>query len=148
MCKLPPAWGYQHAGLERYITSFPVTNEAGSRTRVLREETDGECIALWKAREDARAYLYGILKLGAGIRVGLCHVEGLMCHACVRLHAPGKFRLTVRFHEAALHPCRHATMKLSRICRKHTFCESRACNVSFPIRSSQMMESVFDWEDC
>jgi hypothetical protein len=109
VCKLPPAWGYQHAGLERYITSFPVVNWAGSCTRILHEEADGERIALWKSREDARAYLYGILKLGAGIRVRLCHVQRQMCHACDWLHAPGKFRLVVRFHdhEAAVHPCRH-----------------------------------------
>ncbi|BDA45290.1 probable lipase at C-terminar half [Coccomyxa sp. Obi] len=67
VCLLPPAWGYQHHGLERYITSFPVTMPGDRQTRILREETDGENLALLKASEDAWAHVNSAAKFGAGL---------------------------------------------------------------------------------
>ncbi|CAL8471112.1 g10654 [Coccomyxa elongata] len=67
VCLLPPAWGYQHHGLERYITSFPVTTPGNQQARILREEVDGESLAKHKASEDAWAHVNGAAKLAAGL---------------------------------------------------------------------------------
>ncbi len=63
VCLLPPAWGYQHHGLERYITSFPVTIPDNQQACILREEADGESLAKHKASEDALAHVNSAAKL-------------------------------------------------------------------------------------
>ena len=70
VCMLPPAWGFQHHGLERYITSFPVTTSGDRQVRILREETEGKDLAVHKASEDAWAHGNSAAKLGAGLMVG------------------------------------------------------------------------------
>ncbi len=75
MCKLPPAWGYQHHGLERYITSIPVVTDSGRRTRILREEADPRTVRVWKAREDFWAYALSLAKIGTGLRVSEKHLK-------------------------------------------------------------------------
>ena len=50
VCSLPPAWGYEHQGLERFILSFPAgpgRHGSGPRfgSRLIRQEADK---ALWR----------------------------------------------------------------------------------------------------
>lgn len=63
VCKLPPAWGFAHAGQARLIASFPLHDSRGRRTRLLREEDDVKMLARRDAREDAWAYAYSAAKL-------------------------------------------------------------------------------------
>ena len=63
VCKLPPAWGFAHAGRARFLASFPVRDSRGRLTRLLREEDDVKMLARRDAREDAWAYAYSAAKL-------------------------------------------------------------------------------------
>ena len=80
VCSLPPAWGYQHQGLERFILSFPAMpgrHGSGLRcaSRLVRQEADG---ALWRQarrREDHWAFAFGLIKLARAIRVGQYHLS-------------------------------------------------------------------------
>ena len=69
VCMLPPAWGFQHHGLERYITSFPIIFLGDRQVRTLREETEHKTLAMHKASEDAWAHIYSAAKLGADLMV-------------------------------------------------------------------------------
>jgi hypothetical protein len=71
VCKLPPAWGYAHLQQERLITSFPVANDSGRRTRILREEHDAAALPKWEAREDRWGYALSLAKLFAHMRVSI-----------------------------------------------------------------------------
>ena len=81
VCSLPPAWGYEHQGLERFILSFPARpGQQGSGlrcgSRLVRQEADE---ALWRrARrsEDHWAFAFGLIKLARAVRVRqLCLVQ-------------------------------------------------------------------------
>ena len=88
VCMLPPAWGYEPHGLERYITSFPVATVSGQCTRILRAEADPRTVRVCKAREDTWAHVISLAKIGAGLRVsnqvsdllGTTHVLACACH--------------------------------------------------------------------
>lgn len=90
---LPPAWGYEPHGLERYITSFPIATDLGQCTRILRLEADPRTVRVCKAREDTWAHVTSLAKIGAGLRVskesglvGTTHVLACACQTvCVRL---------------------------------------------------------------
>ena len=74
VCSLPPAWGYEHQGLERFILSFPAEpgrhgSSLRSGSRLVRQEADE---ALWRRarrREDRWAFAFGLIKLARAIRV-------------------------------------------------------------------------------
>lgn len=63
VCKLPPAWGFAHAGQARFIASFPLRDSRGRLTRLLREEDDVKMLVWRDRREDAWAYAYSGAKL-------------------------------------------------------------------------------------
>ncbi|CAK0782345.1 hypothetical protein CVIRNUC_005640 [Coccomyxa viridis] len=73
VCSLPPAWGYEHQGLERFILSFPARpGQQGSGlrcgSRLVRQEADE---ALWRRarrREDHWAFAFGLIKLARAVR--------------------------------------------------------------------------------
>ena len=88
---LPPAWGYEPHGRERYITSFPVASDSGQCTRILRTEADPRTVRVCKAREDTWAHVISLAKIGASLRVsnqvsdllGTTHVLACACQICV-----------------------------------------------------------------
>jgi hypothetical protein len=74
VCSLPPAWGYEHQGLERFILSFPeapMTGASNAASRVLKEEADGAMLRRAKRWEDNWAFPLAVRKIVNGIGVGL-----------------------------------------------------------------------------
>ncbi len=74
MCSLPPAWGYEHCGLERFLLSFPWMSQSDGRppSRLIKQEADQELLNWAKRREDRMAFAFAFFKLLKGLRVG-CH---------------------------------------------------------------------------
>lgn len=74
VCSLPPAWGYEHCGLERFLLSFPWSSQSDGRplSRLIKQETDQALFNLAKRQEDRMAFAFAFFKLLKGLRVS-CH---------------------------------------------------------------------------
>ena len=72
VCSLPPAWGYAHCGLERFLQSFPWVSWTGDRasSRLIKQEDDQVLLNWAKQREDRMAFVFAFCKLLRGLRVG------------------------------------------------------------------------------
>ena len=71
VCSLPPAWGYEHCGLERFLLSFPWMSKSDGRSssRLIKQEADQALLSWAKRREDRMAFAFAFLKLLRGLRV-------------------------------------------------------------------------------
>ena len=74
VCSLPPAWGYEHQGLERFILSFPAEpgrHSSGLRlgSRLIRQEADESLWRQARCREDRWAFAFGLIKLARAVQV-------------------------------------------------------------------------------
>ena len=71
VCSLPPAWGYEHCGVERFLLSLPRASHEGGRrsTRLVKQEADPALLVKLKQREDRMAFLYSFWKLLQGLGV-------------------------------------------------------------------------------
>ena len=88
-CKLPPGGGFAHLRGKRFITSFPVADDSGRRTRILREEHDAISLAKWEAREDRWAHAFAVAKLFTHALVGSHACTALWLSVMCRLAASG-----------------------------------------------------------
>ena len=80
VCNLPPAWGYEHQGLERFILSFPAASKTGASngaSRVVKEEADGALLRRAKRWEDNWAFPLAVCKIVHGIGVGLLTTQNV-----------------------------------------------------------------------
>ena len=74
VCSLPPAWGYEHHGLERFILSFPAkpgrqSSSPRFRSRLIKQEADEAQWRQAKRRDDRWAFAFGLIKLARAARV-------------------------------------------------------------------------------
>ena len=84
VCNLPPAWGYVHQGLGRFILSSPASCREVSKlgSRLIKLEDDSALLRKAKQREDRMASLIAFQKLGKGIGVSCCSFASGFCHLC------------------------------------------------------------------
>ena len=71
VCSLPPAWGYEHCGLERFLLSFPQLSQkdGAAPSRLLKQDDDQALLDTAKRREDRMAFPLAFCKLLKGVGV-------------------------------------------------------------------------------
>ena len=84
VCSLPPAWGYEHQGLERFILTFPARPKDGSGpgSRLIKHEIVGPRLKRAKQREDRWAFPFGFFKLVRGLQVSSITLQ----HSGIAVH--------------------------------------------------------------
>lgn len=101
VCSLPPAWGYEHCGLERFLLSFPQLSqrEGTVSSRLLKQEDDQALLDSAKQREDRMAFPHAFRKLLKGIGVSFyelqvsCTASHLTCFSCTGVGSAAHVRI-------------------------------------------------------